>query len=276
MGNRVLTYGDRSLDLGEPKVMGILNITPDSFFDGGNYVTEDDQLRQVEKMLAEGAAVIDVGAVSTRPGAKPVSEEEERKRLIPAVKAILRRFPDCLLSVDTWRPGIAGEAIGNGAWMINDISGGTFDPRILELAASHKIPYVMMHIRGTPETMQVNPEYGDVVAEIMDFFRQQLSLLPPGYRQVILDPGFGFGKTDLHNFTLLSRLGEFRSMGFPVMAGLSRKSMINRTLKTAPEDALNGTTVLNTVALLKGADILRVHDVREAAEAIRLVSMLKE
>jgi dihydropteroate synthase len=275
MEGSVIEYAGKRLELDRPKVMGILNITPDSFFDGGFYPGAGDQLRQVEKMIGEGASVIDIGAVSTRPGSTPVDEEEETRKIMPAVERIRKQFPDIFISVDTFRTDVAARAIGSGADMINDIYGGRFDGRMLELVASHRIPYVMMHMQGTPADMQKNPQYGDVVKDIMDFFRERLALLPSFYNPVILDPGFGFGKTHVHNFTLLRRLDEFRRLGHPLMAGLSRKSLITRTLDLPPAEALNGTTVLNTIALLGGADILRVHDVTPAVEAIRLVGMLK-
>lgn len=255
--------------------MGILNLTPDSFFDGGRYPDVDRQLAQVEKMLLDGASIIDIGAVSTRPGAAEVCLTGEMERLIPALKAIRIRFPECILSVDTYRPLVAKAMVSYGADMINDIFGGRYEEGMLETMASLDVPYVMMHMKGDPETMQANPVYSDVVAEVLYFFEQQTSRARlSGINQIIIDPGFGFGKTDAHNYRLLSSLDQFRSLGYPLMAGLSRKSMINRVLKTRPDEALNGTTVLNTVALLKGADILRVHDVKEAVETIKLVSML--
>ncbi len=255
--------------------MGILNLTPDSFYDGGKYNEIDSQLVRVEKMILDGASIIDLGAVSTRPGANKVSQADEMERLLPALKAIRIRFPDCILSVDTFRPVVAREMAGHGADMINDIYGGRFEEGMFDTISSLDIPYVMMHMKGDPENMQENPVYSDVVAEVRYFFEQQTAKARiSGVGQIVIDPGFGFGKSDEHNYRLLSSLGEFRSMGYPVMAGLSRKSMISRILKTNPGEALNGTTVLNTIALLKGADILRVHDVKEAVQAIKLVEML--
>ncbi|MEI7664400.1 MAG: dihydropteroate synthase, partial [Bacteroidota bacterium] len=219
---------------------------------------------------------IDIGAVSTRPGAAVVEESEELERVIPALKTLVREFPDAIFSVDTFRPEVARTAVDNGAGMINDIYGGRFGSGMLDAVATLFVPYVLMHMKGKPETMQDNPVYSDVVAEVTYFFEQQLrQCREKGIRQVIIDPGFGFGKQVEHNFTLLSHLDELRSLGAPVLAGLSRKSMISRVLQTTPENAGNGTTVLNTIALLKGADILRVHDVKEAAEAIRLVMMVE-
>jgi len=270
-----LNINGKVLDLSKPAVMGILNITPDSFYDGGRYISIDAQLKRVEQMVHEGASIIDLGAVSTRPAAGEVCQTGELERLLPSLRAIRRHFPDSILSVDTYRPLIARAVVNYGADMINDIYGGRFEEGMFEVIAAIGIPYIMMHMQGTPETMQTNPVYSDVVAEVMQFFEQQTGRCrAAGVRELIIDPGFGFGKQVVHNYRLLDRLGEFRRFGYPVMAGFSRKSMINRVLNTQPEDALNGTTVLNTIALLKGADILRVHDVKEAVQAIRLVGML--
>jgi len=251
--------------------MGILNVSPDSFYDGGEYPDIATQVEQAGRMLNEGAAIIDIGGISTRPGAAEVNEEEELLRVIPALKVILRVYPDCLVSVDTFRSSVAKVAAENGAFMINDIFGGMYDDAMLPLVAKLGIPYVVMHMKGTPQNMQDDPRYGDVVAEISYFFDAQIRKLEElGFRKLILDPGFGFGKTIGHNFEILSRLSEFAYHGYPLMAGLSRKSMISRVLGTDPAETLNGTTVLNTVALLKGASILRVHDVKQALEAIKL------
>jgi dihydropteroate synthase len=270
-----LYCGSKELDLSTPVVMGILNLTPDSFFDGGKFLSLDAQLHQVEKMLKDGASIIDVGAVSTRPGAAEVGEEEELQRLIPSVQAILKNFPECILSVDTFRPRIARTTVENGACMINDIYGGRYEISMFETVASLKVPYVLMHMKGTPSTMQDNPSYSDVVAEVAYFFENQLAQCRnQGVRQVILDPGFGFGKTVEQNFALLSHLEEFRSPGAPILVGISRKSMINKFLNIQTSETLNGTTVLNTIALMKGANILRVHDVKEATEAIKLLNMV--
>ena len=251
--------------------MGILNITPDSFFDGGRFLNLIDQLKQTEKMISEGAVIIDIGAISTRPGAIAVDEEQEIARLLPSLAAIRGHFSDLVISVDTYRAGVAKAAIEHGAMMINDIYGGRFDGEMFDLVARHNIPFVLMHMQGAPDNMQINPHYKDVVNEVHEFFRSRLDLLPSGFTQVVIDPGFGFGKTVENNFLLLQQFESFRSFGFPLLAGLSRKSMINRVLLIKPQEALNGTTVLNTIALLKGANILRVHDVKEAVEAIRLV-----
>ena len=267
----VLNCAGRPLSLATPVVMGILNITPDSFYDGGCFTNRVDQLKQVEKMISEGASIIDIGAISTRPGASAVSEKEELSRLLPVLLAVEGHFGEVIVSVDTYSSKVAKAAIEHGAMMINDIYGGRFDGKMFNLVAKHNIPYVMMHMQGKPDNMQINPHYKDVVQEVTKFFTDQLEKLPKGFNQVILDPGFGFGKTVENNFTLLNELETFKTAGYPLLAGLSRKSMITRVLKIKPIEALNGTTVLNTIALLKGANILRVHDVKPAMEAIRLV-----
>ena len=275
---RAFDFNGKIMDFSKPRVMGILNITPDSFYNGsreswGPGGMEAGKWRaKVEQMVSEGAYIIDIGAVSTRPGAAEVSAEEENRRLMPVLKDIRKEFPDVILSIDTFRAEIAGIAAGEGADMINDISGGTFDPLMLSAIVHLGIPYIIMHIRGTPATMQVNPVYEDVVKEVGSFLLGQARKLhEAGHVQVILDPGFGFGKTVDQNFHLLENLDRLVASGYPVLAGLSRKSMINHVLQIKPDDALNGTTVLNTIALLKGASILRVHDVKEAVEAINLV-----
>ena len=255
--------------------MGILNITPDSFYDGGKYTAPVVQLKQVERMISEGASIIDIGAASTRPGADLLSEKEELDRLLPCLTAVRSHFAEAVISVDTFRTPVAKAAIECGASMINDICGGRYDNGMFDLVAGKNIPYIMMHMQGMPDTMQINPHYNDLIGEIRDFFRARLDLMPAGFTQVILDPGFGFGKTVEDNFRLLRHFESFHEFGYPLLAGLSRKSMINRVLKTKPSEALNGTSILNTVALLKGAHILRVHDVKEAVEAIKLVNTLE-
>jgi dihydropteroate synthase len=269
---KTLEYNGRKLDLSKPVVMGILNLTPDSFYEGSRAESSESLVEMAGRMLREGAAILDLGAVSTRPGSAEVDEEEELLRLLPALRTILTAFPDCLVSVDTCRPTVARIASKQGVFMINDIYGGTYDEDMIPAIAALNIPYVIMHMKGTPATMQQNPQYGDVVGEIAYFFEHQVSKLRKyGFRKIVLDPGFGFGKSVSHNFEILSRLEEFVRMGYPVMAGLSRKSMINKVLGTKPPEALNGTTVLNTLALLNGAGILRVHDVKEAVETVKLV-----
>jgi dihydropteroate synthase len=302
---RIVEFNGKKMDFTTPRVMGIVNVTPDSFYDGGWY-KDDKTVRpkdwrnggpgeeekgrtgdlaigrlgdlgiwkgRVEEMIMDGAYIIDIGAVSTRPGAAEVSGEEEKRRIKPVLREIRREFPEIIISIDTHRAEVARMAAGEGADMINDISGGTFDPEMHAEIARLQIPYVIMHIRGTPETMQQNPDYKDVVRDVKDFLlRQAMKLESLGHHKIIIDPGFGFGKTVEHNYKLLSHLDEFVSTGYPVLAGISRKSMINRVLGTKPSEALNGTTVLNTVALLKGASIIRVHDVKEAVEAVKLVT----
>jgi dihydropteroate synthase len=274
---RLVISNGRTLDLATPVVMGILNITPDSFYDGGKFNTDKQILKAIEQMIAEGAHLIDIGAVSTRPGASIVSEDEELNRLIPVIRMISQHFPEILLSVDTFRNQVAREAIAAGGHLINDISGGTMDPGIFYAIADLKVPYILMHMQGTPATMQQNPEYDDVIGEILDFFKTQLNKLAllGVHHNIILDPGFGFGKTVEHNFQILKSLKRFTATGYPILTGISRKSMINRVLNTRPEHALNGTTALNVIALLNGASVLRVHDVKEAVEAVKLVDYYK-
>lgn len=264
--------GNRVLDLLEPKIMGIINLTPDSFYAAGNASKSNEYLKLAEKMIAEGADIIDIGAVSTRPGATTIDEEKEIKRLEEPLKDMIRYFPETFLSVDTYRSRIARNAIEAGAHMINDISGGTFDENMFHLIAEIKVPYVLMHIQGTPQTMQINPVYTDVVREVNLFFETRLKLLKDlgVVNNIILDPGFGFGKTIEHNYRLLHGLKTFSALELPLLAGVSRKSMITKVLKESPKHALNGTTAVHTIALLNGANILRVHDVKEAKEAIQL------
>lgn len=271
---RIFEYNGKKFDFSAPRVMGIVNVTPDSFYEAGKRESGVEWIRFIEKMIGDGAYIIDIGGVSTRPGAAEVSVEEEKSRVLPVLKAIRKAFPEIIISVDTFRPEIVKVAALEGADLINDIYGGTFDPGMIPEIIRMQIPYIIMHIRGTPQTMQQNPVYEDVVCEVKDFLLQQtLKLEEAGHHKIILDPGFGFGKTVEHNYLLLSHLDEFVNTGYPVLAGLSRKSMINRVLGTKPAQALNGTTVLNTVALMKGAAILRVHDVKEAAEAVKLFQM---
>jgi len=267
----------RLLDLSEPVVMGILNATPDSFFDGGRFVDEKAVVARVRKMLAEGAVVIDVGGVSTRPGAAEVSQQEELHRVMPVVESIKKHFPDAVVSIDTWRSKVAQEAVGAGAAIVNDISAGRFDPGLFETVAALDVPYILMHMQGAPKTMQQNPHYENVVNEVLDFFIEKLEKLRRlGIKDIVLDPGFGFGKTVEHNFHLLKNLAVFEHvLDLPVLAGISRKSMICKVLKVNPEHALNGTTALHVEALRQGARILRVHDVKEAAEVIALWKALE-
>ena len=259
-----------------PIVMGILNVTEDSFFDGGRYTSDAAVLRRAGQILSEGAAIIDIGAVSTRPGAADVSAEEEWARLQPTIRQILREFPDAVISIDTWRAEVARRSVENGASVINDISGGTFDAAMPEVVANARVPYVMMHTTAKPAQMQQQTVTGDIWDALFGFFDNQLSLFrAAGAENIIMDPGFGFGKTMEQNYQLMNQLEKFKQYGLPVLVGISRKSMIYKLLGTDPDGALNGTTVLNTVALLKGADILRVHDVKEAVEAVKIVNKLK-
>ena len=259
-----------------PIVMGILNVTEDSFFDGGRYTSDAAVLRRAGQILSEGAAIIDIGAVSTRPGAADVSAEEEWARLQPAIRQILREFPNAVISIDTWRAEVARRSVENGAAVINDISGGSFDAAMPEVVANACVPYVMMHTTAKPAQMQQQTVTGDIWDALFGFFDNQLSLFrAAGAENIIMDPGFGFGKTMEQNYQLMNQLEKFKQYGLPVLVGISRKSMIYKLLGTDPDGALNGTTVLNTVALLKGADILRVHDVKEAVEAVKIVNKLK-
>lgn len=260
----------------QPKVMGIVNLTPDSFYDGGKNSGEVQILKSVEKHLKEGATFLDFGAVSTKPNAAEVSEEEELKRLLPVLKLVLHEFKDAIISVDTFRSKVAKQAIDAGASLINDISGGDFDENMFQTIRELQVPYVMMHIQGNPQNMQVNPTYKNVLDEVQLKLSQKLQALRLlGVNDVILDPGFGFGKTVEHNYNLLKELEQFHLLNCPILVGVSRKSMINKVLKTLPENALNGTTVANTIALLNGANILRVHDVKEAVEAVKIVTELQ-
>ena len=266
----------RLLDLEIPVVMGILNLTPDSFYDGGKTTETTSVLKRAELMLDQGAAILDLGAVSSRPGAESIELHEERSRLIPHLKSIRREFPDALISVDTWRSEIADESADEGASIINDISGGQLDPQIVDVAIRHGMPYVLMHMPGTPQTMQSHARYENVALEVMQSIQGRMRAYRlKGLRDIIIDPGFGFGKTVSDNFRLLSGLNTFRHLKSPVLVGLSRKSMIHRTLQCTPEEALNGTTALNMIALMNGASILRVHDVREARECIHLYQMIQ-
>ena len=262
----------RLMDLSRPRVMGIINITDDSFYAGSRHTAEEEILSTAGRMLDEGADMLDIGGCSTRPGSEEVPEPLERERVCSATRLILGKYPDAVISVDTYRASVAEAAVTDaGASVINDISGGEMDDNMFPLVARLNIPYIMMHMQGTPRTMQVNPAYADVVSDILQWFGKRLALLrAAGVKDVILDPGFGFGKNSDHNFEMLRRFSEFRVAGAPLLAGLSRKSMIWRTLGITPDLALNGTTALNMTALVNGASVLRVHDVREAREVVTL------
>jgi dihydropteroate synthase len=267
----------RLLTLHRPLVMGIINRAPDSFYSGSRFPDNTALLQQAEKMIAEGADWLDIGGQSTRPGAAPVGEEEELRRVVDAIDLLHRQWPDVPLSVDTWFARVAAEAAGAGAVIINDISGGLLDPDMLTTVGRLGVPYICMHMKGRPATMNREAVYDDVVKAVLDFFIRRIEdCRRAGIHDVILDPGFGFSKTSVHNFQLLRRLDVFRICGKPVLLGVSRKSTIYKTLGVTPEEALNGTTVLHTVGLLNGANILRVHDPREAREAIRLLEAYQQ
>ncbi|OBQ54586.1 dihydropteroate synthase [Tamlana sp. s12] len=263
------------IDLSTPKVMGILNITPDSFYDGGAHKNEKEVLLAVDKMLKEGATFIDVGAYSSRPNADDVSETEELNRILPIVKSLVINFPDILLSIDTFRSEVAKQCIHAGAALINDISAGKLDSNMLDTVAKLKAPYIMMHMRGTPKTMQQQTDYNDMIKDVLFYFSERLAAAKAlGIIDVIVDPGFGFAKNLEQNYELLNKLELLKMTDKPMLIGLSRKSMIYKKLQTDAQKALNGTSVLNTIALQKGASILRVHDVKEAVECITLVDAL--
>ena len=267
--NMKLSYNGYALDLATPKVMGVLNVTPDSFYDGGKHFSMDNILKTCEQMLNDGADIIDIGGVSTRPGAQEVTEQEEHDRVLPALKTLVKNFPQTWFSVDTYRSQIAEICVNEGARIINDISGGNLDSNMFSVVGRLKIPYVLMHMHGTPQTMQQNPLSDNVVFDVQHFFDKKVNQLKEhGVDQVILDPGYGFGKTLDANYTLLKNQDKIRVDNLPILTGISRKSMINKVLDINPERALNGTTILNTLALQQGANILRVHDVREAKECI--------
>lgn len=264
------------VDLSSPKILGILNLTPDSFYDGGKHQNIQAAIQQCEKMISEGADFIDLGAYSSRPGAEEVSTAEELDRLLPVLIALRKQFPTALFSIDTFRAKVAKAALEEGAHMINDISAGNLDPAMLSTVGKHPVPYIAMHMQGKPKDMQNAPSYEDVYQEIMRFFSEKINACyAAGINDVILDPGFGFGKTIAHNYHLLHRFERFQDFKLPVLAGVSRKSMIYKVLGTTPEEALNGTTVLHTVALMKKAQLIRVHDVKEAKECIRLLEQLR-
>jgi dihydropteroate synthase len=270
-----LNLKGRLLSLEKPVVMGIINTTPDSFFSGSRQPAPDDALRQADQMLKEGAVFLDIGGYSSRPGAEDIPEAEELKRVIPVITTLSQHFPQAFLSIDTFRASVARQAIEAGAHLVNDISAGEDDPDMLETIAGLQVPYIMMHKKGAPQTMQQNPHYENVKEEVLQYFIQKMEQVRSlNIKDIILDPGFGFGKTLKHNYTLLNTLQDFSIFGVPVLAGVSRKGMIQRVIDVPAEQALNGTTVVNTIALMKGAKILRVHDVKEAVECVKLVNAL--
>ena len=265
------------LDLSTPKIMGILNITPDSFYDGGEFNSDKKILNQVEKMIIEGVDIIDIGGYSSRPGAKEVNTNDEISRVIPTIELIKNKFIDTIISIDTFRSEVAKKAINSGASIINDISAGDLDSNMFNCVAELKVPYIMMHMKGTPNSMQKNPTYQNVINEIVENLSKKLfSAKKAGIVDVIIDPGFGFGKTLDHNYCILNNLSFFKELNCPILVGISRKSMVYKLIKKNPENSLNGTTCLNTISILNGAKILRVHDVKEAKEVITLTNFLNK
>lgn len=274
---KTITLNKKSLDFSTPVVMGILNVTPDSFYDGGKYVSEVKVIERIHQIVEEGAGIIDVGAYSTRPGAAFVDEKEELARLAWAVELVRKYYPDAVVSIDTFRSAVAREIIDClGDVIVNDISGGTMDDGMFDFVAQSGVPYIMMHIQGTPQTMQLNPVYENVVKDVRKFFTDRIAMLnEAGFDNIILDPGFGFGKTLDHNYELMDGMDSYLDLEYPILVGISRKTMIYKLIGGTANEALNGTTVLNTLALLKGASILRVHDVREAVEAVKITEKMR-
>lgn len=267
----------RLLVLDKPVVMGIINATPDSFYSGSRFTDIDAILAIAEKMLTDGATILDIGGQSSRPGSEPISADEELKRVIRPIEAISKKFPEAFISVDTYYSKVAKEAVDAGAAIVNDISAGKLDVQMIPVVSSLQVPYILMHMQGTPQTMQKAPVYNNVCQEVLDFFIKKVNQVrEAGITDIIIDPGFGFGKTIGHNFQLLKCFSLFKMLNLPLLAGLSRKATIYKTLDILPEDSLNGTTVLNTISLLNGASILRVHDVKEAAQAVKLFAAYLE
>ena len=272
-----LNCNGRLVSLESPVVMGILNVAPDSFFDGDKHQGLDGQLRQVEKMLKEGATFIDIGGMSSRPGAEIIGMEEELRRVLPVIEVVVEKFPEALISIDTIYARVAKEAVTTGACIINDISAGSIDTAMYKTVAALGTPYILMHMQGQPQQMQENPTYENVALEVLDFFIKEIGQLRSlGVKDIIVDPGFGFGKTVEHNYELLRKMHVFKMLEVPILAGISRKSMICKVLKVNPVDALNGTTALHIIALQQGAKILRAHDVKEAVECVRLFEQVED
>ena len=266
-----IRVGERLIDLSTPIVMGIINTTPDSFYSGSRVQFEDDVIQRVKEMLSAGATIIDIGGYSSRPDAIDISVEEEISRVVPVIQRIIQVVPDTIISIDTFRSAVAEQAILAGASIINDISGFEIDPKIAEIAGKYRVPYILMHMKGTPQTMKNETEYGNIFQEMMYYFSEKISKLKSlGLHDIILDPGFGFSKTIEDNYRLINNLNHFSALNLPILVGISRKSMIYKKLGISPVDALNGTTVMNTIAVKNGANILRVHDVNEAVEVIQL------
>lgn len=269
-----LNLQGKPISLETPAVMGVLNITPDSFYRGSRINSEKTLLKKTEEMLNEGVAFIDIGGYSSRPGSDDISQEEELGRVIPAIKTIIREFPDTHISIDTFRSTVAKEALDAGAAIINDIAAGNLDPEMFNIVKKYNVPYIMMHMRGTPQNMKEHVDYEDLLMEIMKYFEEKFNrLLNLGVKDIIIDPGFGFAKTIKQNYKILANLQIFHILNLPILVGVSRKSMIFKSLEIPAEEALNGTTVLNTIALMNGANILRVHDVKEAVEAVKLYKL---
>jgi len=266
-----LNCAGKLLSLEDPIVMGVLNLNEHSFYDGGKYENVNIMLQQVEKMISEGATIIDIGGMSSRPGAEIINEEEEQKRVLPIIKAIKKHFSQTIISIDTVRSSVAKSSVENGASIVNDISAGSIDKNLFQTVADLGVPYILMHMQGKPESMQDLPDYQDVTQQVFDFFIEKIgNLRKLGVKDIIIDPGFGFGKTIEHNYQLLKKITIFDILELPLLIGISRKSMIYKVLDISPQEALNGTTVLNTLALERGAKILRVHDVKEAVETVKL------
>ena len=273
--NNLINCKGQLLDLSQPKIMGILNVTPDSFYDGGKYNAIDNALFQTEKMLEQGADIIDVGGMSSRPGAEIITTEEELRRVVPIVEKIVATFPNTIISIDTIKSEVAKNGIEAGGHIVNDISAGQFDDQLYKTVAELDVPYILMHMNGSPKTMQINPNYDDVITHVTDFFIREVGILRNlGVKDILLDVGFGFGKTIEHNYQLLRQMTDFQIFDLPLLVGVSRKSMIYKYLNIEAKEALNGTSVLHLAALQNGGNILRVHDVKEAKEVIQLWKML--
>ena len=262
------------IDFSTPCVMGVLNLTEDSFFDGGKYISRIQIQNRVKEIYLEGAKIIDIGACSSKPGSKPIEENKEIDKLLEAIKIIKETSPNLIISVDTFRANVARECINHGAHIINDISAGELDSKMLETIVELNVPYVMMHMQGKPLDMQKNPQYENIIDEIIKFFEKKILLLnEKGFKKIIIDPGLGFGKNIQHNYQIVNNIEEFHTLGYPLLIGASRKSMIYKLLDISVVEALNGTTIINTIALLKKTSILRVHDIKEAVECIKLTEM---
>lgn len=273
----ILNCNGKILNLNSAVVMGIINITPDSFFEGHLDKNESELLLMAEKMIEDGASILDIGGQSTKPGSKRIDADEELNRVIPIIKAIRKNFPETIISIDTYYSKVAAQAVESGADIVNDISAGNLDEEMIPTVGKLKVPYICMHMQGTPETMQLNPTYNNITLEIIQFFIKKIEACRnAGINDIVIDPGFGFGKTTEQNFTLLREMLSLKMLGCPILAGVSRKGMIYKTLETTPENALNGTTVANTLALINGAKILRVHDVKEAKEAITIYNAFNQ